>query len=177
MRISIDSIITRMRNDAKYLALKKAFRTSSVFRIPTEELQTEIERIHKMRKIRRLDVDDPKFLDSLISAATQEIGNRSRLVEISVQVVKAVDLLQEGCDNLQDYLLVEYASYLQPFKTKEERTNIVSTAIRPFTKFINKATVLKTQCDMVIKDIDQGGYGLRLMVDAYRVHRAPERNI
>lgn len=177
MKISVESITVKMRNDPKYLRLKKAYKENSVFRIPVDELQTEIERIHKTRKVRRLDVDDPSFLDKLIGAATQEIGNRSRLVEISIQVVKAVDILQEGCDSLQDYLLVEYAAYLQPFKTKEERINIVSAAIRPFRIFIQKASVLRTQCDMVVKDIDQGGYALRLMVDAYRVHRAPERNI
>jgi len=119
MKRDIQSIIKEMKKDAKFKRLRTAFDTLPMYQLPIENLITEIESSHKIRKIRRLNPEDPKFVDALIQANVNDQATRSRMTEIMMTCIRASTTLEAALEALSNHLLITYSEQLRGFRTKE----------------------------------------------------------
>lgn len=177
MKRDLTPLRDTLRKDARCRRLHKLFQELPLYQVPADDWLTEIERIHKSRAIRFLNTGSPRFIEAVVDASVRDQADRSRLTEISMQCYKAESTLSEAVDTLRDYLLLTYSSELSFVRTKEERVKIVNLALAPFLRFVQRAHRVTSMADLVIKDIDKGSWSLRLLVDSYKLHHAPERTI
>lgn len=166
-----------MQEDPKYKRLRNSFDTADTYRIPFDELQKEIETLHKMREIRRLNTDDPAFVDQLIKANTNDQSIRGRLTEVLMKCVRSGASLNSAMDALKYHLLLTYSDALKAYRTKEERQYIVTMALSPFVRYTDRVSALKESAQLVIADIDKGNWAIRTSIDALKLHVAKERFI
>lgn len=174
MKRDIQSIIKEMKKDAKFKRLRTAFDTLPMYQLPIETLITEIESSHKIRKIRRLNPEDPKFVDALIQANVNDQATRSRMTEIMMTCIRASTTLEAALEALSNHLLITYSEQLRGFRTKEERKKVIDIALSSFTKYVSKVITLRDLAQFVVNDIDKGNWSLRLTVDALKIDRAKE---
>lgn len=174
---SLKPIIIKMQADPKYKRLKESFNSLSVYQIPIEELTTEIQTLHKMREIRRLNTQDPEFVDQLVKANTNDQSIRGRLTEILMTCTRATSTLSTAVDALKQHLLMTHSEALRSYRTKEERSYIASMALVSFVRYIDKVATLKECAQLVISDIDKGNWSIRTSIDALKLHSSRERNL
>lgn len=172
---SLKPIILMMQADPKYKRLRNSFDAAETYRIPFDELQKEIETLHKMREIRRLNTDDPAFVDQLIKANTNDQSIRGRLTEILMRCVRAHASLSSAVEALKHYLLLSHSDALKTYRTKEERNYIVVMALMPFVRYTDRVAALKESAQLVISDVDKGNWSIRTSIDALKLHVAKER--
>lgn len=175
MKRDLTPLRDKLRKDARCRRLNKLFQELPLYQVPADDWLSEIERIHKARAIRFLNTSNPRFIESVVDASVRDQADRSRLTEISMQCYKAESTLHEAVDTMRDYLLLTYSSDLAFVRTKEERVKVINLALAPFLRFIERAQRVTNMADLVIKDIDKGSWSLRLLVDSYKLHHAPER--
>jgi hypothetical protein len=77
---------------------------------------------------------------------------------------------------LKYQLVLVYAIDLKAFSTKEERVQVATIALRPFTKFLAEVSGLQQSVNSVIADIDKASWSLKLTVDAIKLVHVPERS-
>lgn len=177
MKVQIQPLLKEMKEDPKYKRLKKTFSEHENFRLPLDSLLDEIKSIHRDRKVRSLNPTDPKFVDKLIIANHDDQGKRSRVTEIMIRSLRAQALLQSAVDSLRFYLLTTFSVELRSFSTKEERTNIVNMALKPFEEFLVDVSVLKESAQLLVNDIDKTAWNLKLSLSALELHVAKERKL
>ena len=173
----IKPIVSAMKKDKRYKRLKEAFDTLPIYQMKIEALNTELETLHKMREIRRLNTEDPHFVDLLIKANTQDQSTRGRATEIMMACVRVGDKLTHAVKLLRDHLLLTYSDDLRSYRTKEERIQVVSIVLQPFEKYITNVSSLRESAQMVVQDIDKGNFSMNLTVRALEMHVARERRI
>ncbi len=174
---SLKPIILKMQEDPKYQRLRNSFDTSETYRIPFDELLKEIETLHKMREIRRLNTEDPAFVDQLIKANTNDQSIRSRLTEILMRCVRAGTSLSSAIEALKHHLLLTHGEILKSYRTKEERQYVVTMSLLPFVRYTTRVTALRESAQLVIADIDKGAWAIRTSIEALKLHVAKERHL
>jgi len=174
---SLKPILLKMQEDPKYRRLRNSFDTADAYRIPFDELQKEIETLHKMREIRRLNTDDPAFVDQLIKANTNDQSIRGRITEIMMRCVRASSSLNSAIEALKHHLLLTHSDALRAYRTKEERQYVVTMALMTFVRYTDRVQALKELAQLVISDIDKGNWSIRTSIDALKLHVAKERFI
>jgi hypothetical protein len=174
---SLKPLILAMRRDARYKRLKGSFDTLPMYQLSTDELVKEVETLHQMREIRRLNSADPHFVDNLIKANTSDQSIRGRLTEIIMTCVKATSSLDDAVDALRYHLLMTFTDELRSYRTKDERVQVVNMVLVNFTKYTQRIAVLKEITQMVVADIDKGAWALRSSVEALKLHTNRESNI
>ena len=174
---SLRPIILKMQEDIKFKRLKETFSTLALYQIPIEELTKEVETLHKMREIRRLNTQDPAFVDQLIKANTNDQSIRGRLTEIMMTCIRASSRLQTAVDALKHHLLLTHGETLKSFRTKEERGYIVNMALVSFTRYLDNVSSLKECTQLIIGDIDKGSWSIRTSIDGLKMHMDRERHI
>lgn len=172
----MNSLISVLRKDKRVLKLKRTFDSVPYFNLPYETLIEEIENIHEVRKVRVLKAKE-NSIDKIIQANIQDQSFRSRLVEISMNALKAQRRLDSAITSLTNYILIEYSENLKVVKTKEERMRLLSISLEPFNRYLKRMNEIKEQADMVIHDIDKAAYSLKLTVDALKVSTQKETYI
>lgn len=170
-------IVSVLKKDSRYKRLKETFNSIPIFRMPVDQYIKEVESIHKLREIRRLNTSDPSFIDKVIKANVSDQGHRSRLTEIQMGCIKYISTLQNAIDSLRQHLLLTYSTELRSLKTKEERLGVVNIALRTFIRAIENVMQLKELSQLVVFDIDKASWSLRLTVDAIKSTTKPEVHI
>lgn len=174
---SLKPLISAMRKDVRYKRLRSSFDTLPVYQLPIDDLVKEVETLHRMREIRRLNAADPHFVDNIIKANTGDQSIRGRLTEIIMTCVKATSSLTDAVDALRYHLLNTFTNELRSYRTKDERVQVVNAVLVNFTKYTQRIAVLKEIAQMVVSDIDKGAWALRSSVEALKLHVSRESNI
>lgn len=171
------SVVKLIRSDPTYQRLRESFETVPIYRLPTDELQKEIETLHKLREVRRLNPLDPRFIDAIVKANTTDQTTRSRLTEISLNCFKAISTLEAAMDSMRKYLIVKYTHELRQYRTKDERLMIINIALKTFLKYIDAVRVVHESASMVVSDIDKAAWSLKLSLMAVQTHSERERTL
>ena len=177
VRKDTSSLVKMLRRDKRYLRLKESFDTLPLFNMPIDQYHKDIDMYHKSRPIRNLNPANPKIVDQLLRASIDDQGYRSRVVAIIMECVRASASLESAVDAYKEYVLVHYSEDLKSLRTKEERMMVIKTAVGSFQKYINKVQVLRDCCDLLVKDIDQGAWSLKLSVQTLELHSQREMTI
>jgi hypothetical protein len=177
IKVQIQPVLKVLRRDPKYKTLLDTFKNHENFNLPLESLLDELKFMHKKRIIRKLNPTDPKFADNVIKAALDDQAKRSRITEIMVRCVRAHALLSSAVDSLRYHLLATYSEELRSFRTKEERAQVVNMVLKQFNSFLTNVSVVKESAQLIVADIDKSAWSLRLVVDTYKIHAAPETRL
>lgn len=177
MKRDLKPIRDRLRNDSRCKRLLSIFQDSSIYKIPFDNLHTEVMEIHKTRSIRYLNRNDGRFIEKIVDASLRDQANRSRLSEIAMQCYRAQSSIEEALEPLQEYLIMTYGPEISFVRTKEERKQLVEMALRPFYKFVSQCSTLRNLIEIVVMDIDKAAWSLKLLISAYELHNRPEQSI
>lgn len=177
MKASTKMVISTLRKDKRYKRLLESFESAPLYNIAREELLDELRQIHELREIRRLNPREDGFVDKLISANTHDQAQRSRCVAIMMQCVNVTAKLVEATDSLKQHFLMEYSDQLRSFRTKEERSMVISTALKKFHKYVHEIDTLREVANLVVSDIDKAAWSLRNSVEALKVHHGREQKL
>lgn len=173
----IQPLLKEIRRDQKYKRLRLSFDEAPMYQLPLDKLIEEVETAHKLRSIRRLNSQDPGFVDAVVVANTLDQGTRSRLTEILMSCARAISTLDRAVEALKQYLLITYSNELKSFRTKEERSMVINMALAPFIRYVERVETLKNIVDLVIVDIDKGGWSLRTSIEVLKIHTSKERTL
>ena len=177
MKRDLRPIRDKIRSDGRCRRLLSIFNESSIYKIAFDDLTKEVLDMHKTRAVRFLSRGDGHFIEKLVDASLRDQASRSRLAEISMHCFRAQSSLMEAVQPLQEYLIMTYGPEMSFVRTKDERKQLVDMALRPFHKFIQQCTTLRSLTDIVIADVDKAAWSLRLMVNAYELTNRPEQTI
>lgn len=171
---NVSDVRLALKKDTRYIRLKELFDTLPVYSMPVEQYQKDIDMYHKTRPVRNLNPTSGNFVDKLIHANIEDQGTRSRVVAIVMECIRAITTLEAAIDRFKDYVLVAYSEELKVVRTKEERLMIIKAVLSVFTKYVDSVKTLKECCEVLIKDIDQAAWSLKLTVQAYEIHSKRE---
>lgn len=177
MITDVSAIVKELRKDERYKRLKNAFDTAPIYQISVSKLLTEIDSLQALRKVRRLNSSDPKFVDRVIEANLYEQVARSRLTEIMMSCIRVQSTLNSAIESLKAYYLTSHSLTLKSVRTKEERLQVINVVLSVFIKYVNKISMLKESANLVISDIDKTSWNLRLIIDAVKISHKPENVI
>jgi DNA repair ATPase RecN len=166
--------IKELKADARVKRLAKTFASTPIFQIDVEKLSEEIANTHKTRPIRRLDLREPKFLDTVIDANTNDQRVRSRYSEIIMECSRAIDKLDDLLDFVTQYLLTTYSMSLRGYRTKEERMYVINSVLRTYRKYKKALVTLREEARLIVEDIDKGGWSLERSIKAMQIHTHKE---
>jgi hypothetical protein len=169
MSTQIEQLLKKIDNDAKILRFDESFCKFSHFNLPIKALQNETETLHRMRLMRTLKTQGSDFVARIVDASMADQAARSRLTEITLQAFKAEKVLITTLESLKDHLLVTYNDDLRIFKTKEERLRIVDIALSRYQKYLNDVTRIQNMVAIVVKDIDQGAWTIKSILEALKL--------
>ena len=154
-------IVSMMRNDSRYKKLKAVFDTNPIYNISADNLIEEVKTIHKLREIRRLNPREEKFARKVVESNTHDQAQRSRITEIMMSCVHITNKLEEAIKALRYHFLLEYSEHLKQFRTKEEKSLVISMAMRGFSRYLSDVKTVRDMAELVLKDIDQGAWSTK----------------
>lgn len=105
----------------------------------------------------------------LIDASLQDLSYRSRLVEIRVKNDLQLATLREAIDAMRRHISTEYSEDLRDFATAEQRRSFVDRVLKNQKTFLAEGEAFIHTLDSLIKDIDQGGYNLKAIVECLKL--------
>jgi hypothetical protein len=171
----------KLKKNIKYRKLMEIFRDSKLYQIPLEKLKEEVMTNHSSRSIRHLikytDDTTVKLVDQVIKANITDQGMRSRLVEIMLQCKRSSSSLRKSIRLFKTYAMVRYDPYLKKFRTKQERASALDVCLAELYDFIDEADLVYDMSELVVKDIDAGGFSLQRTIAALNISFSKERNI
>jgi hypothetical protein len=165
-----------IKSDKRFQRLERNFNDLPYFNLPITQLSAEIESLHRLRSIRKLNPQSPTFIDDVIKAANYDQSVRSRLTEMMLGAFKAEKSLSAAISALKEYLLVRYAEDLAFIRTKSERSAVIDIALHSFVKYVKKVQSLQDEAKIVIEDIDKAGYLVKNFGEILKLVHKPERN-
>ena len=174
VRKDIPALTKSLRKDARYQRMKESFQTLPLFNMPVVQYHKDLDLYHKSRPIRNLNPTSGKIIDQIVRASVDDQAFRSRIVAIMMECVRSSTTLQNAIDAYRDYVLVHYAEELKSLRTKEERMMVIKIATASFSKYVSKVQTLRDCCDLVVKDIDQAAWSLKLTVQTLEIHAKRE---
>ena len=161
--------MAKIRKDSRVRTLKSHFDNLPHFQIPFDEYRTELRDIFGMRTFRRVNQEDPNFLNKLIEAAYTDSNVNSRASEIAMMVRQAIGSLEKSLSRLRDYLLLEYSEDLRLISTKQERKDFIESIFRIFYEYLDTAQVFYEEIQILLTDLRQAGYSIKAIIEAARL--------
>lgn len=159
-----------LRNDDRTKTFAAQFLKTWAPILDVSALNKEIESLHLSRKTKDLRLGAEKVIKSLIETNIQDMGNRSRLCHIKLQINDVSAPLTQHRDALIDYLSTTYQEDLnaEGFRGKASKVEAIMSL-----KLMVQVQVLLTDlqtlwdnCDIVVNDIDQAGFALKRIQEA-----------
>lgn len=161
--LSEDNIFARYRS----------IRDTAAQQLPYESLCDEIAMIQAVRQARTsVHNMSPK---NLLDVSLDEISQRARLTEILVKAKRASAMIQPVVDGLWHHITGTYAEELKSFRTKGERESAISAVLNKGYVLIAELDNLITQCELVIKEIDQTSFALSRIATLFELTIRHER--
>lgn len=170
-------LLKLLRRDERYKKLKHSFDTLPAFQIPIDQHMKDIEMLHKTRPVRLLNPSHPKFVDQVVKANTSDQASRSRVVAIMMECIRAADTLKAAVEAYREYVLFHYADDLKVYRTKDERVALVKAATSRFMRYVDRVTVLSKCCEVLVKDMDQAYWSMKLTAETYKIHAQRESSL
>lgn len=163
-----------IQGDDYFIKLRTMFETGKSFQIDPKSLLSEMARLQSIRISSRIDYKGD-FVRQLIETSSRDQSYRSRLAEIQFSAFRAKHVLSKSVARIRDYLLREYwTDIAKEYRTVKERSDFVDGVLVEFIEFCNDMDHLCSQADILIKDIDQSSWSLKLMRDAVEIHTKRE---
>lgn len=126
--------------------------------------------LHAGRTSRKLYGDKRYSPKSLLDASMNDMGARSRLVEIRVRYSKQIDVLHEACKAMKHSMLTNFSEDINKrFKTVGARNSFTETMIASALETLHEGEALIKILDDLITDIDKASYHLRAVLDALQL--------
>ncbi len=155
----------KIKEDKRYKAVRKLFKTSDLFQLPISEYRSEVRDLFKMLKFRSLTVNGNKALDKLAEAVVQNQSYRSRMTEIYAHLTESTRTLDRLLDRFMDYATVTYARDLKAVGAAKERSSAIRAVMETYYKYADEARLLTEEIDLYMKDIDKAGFAAKALVD------------
>jgi hypothetical protein len=157
-------MIEELKSDEQYLAFKRI--VSTVFRsMNIDENLKEAEFLHKSRKSRTLHSRKMQVTD-LQEAILNDMGNRSRLVEIRTLLTRQQELLSTAISTIRRHIKVFHKEALSEEAPKAlDKTAYIDNLIDKPLRMQSRIDWATSIIDTYVKDIDQTGYSLKSSVD------------
>jgi hypothetical protein len=167
-----------IRSNPRFVRLRNNFDSLPMYQLPLDDYHKEVITYHKARSIQRLNNKSPDFIDSVVEACTTDISTRSRMTYITIVCVKSSKSLDLAIDLLSDYLMSNYSDKIKKIaSTISERQKFIDSVLRDFKEYVRKVETLKLCCELLVKDIDQSSYQMKMIVETFRIDRKPETRL
>jgi hypothetical protein len=158
-----------IRESSDYKRFKKIVQQVQA-RLNIEKDTEEALALHAGRTSRKLYGDKRYSPKSLLDASSNDMGARSRLVEIRVRYSKQIDVLHEACKAMKHSMLTNFADSISAkFKTVGARNSFTETMIASALEVQHEGDALIKLLDTLIEDIDKTGYHLSNMTDILKL--------
>lgn len=139
-------------------------------RLNIEKDTAEALALHAGRTSRKMFGDKRFSPKALLEAASNDMGSRSRLVEIRVRYSKQIDVLHEACKAIKHSMLTNFSERInERFKTVGARNSFTETMIATALEIQHEGDALLKLLDTLIEDIDKTGYHLSNMTDILKL--------
>ena len=158
-----------IRESSDYRKFKRIV-TQVEARLNLEKDYEEAQALHSGRTSRKLYGDKRYSPKSLLDASSNDMGARSRLVEIRVRCSKQIDVLKDACDAMKYSMLTNFSSEINKrFTTVGARKAFTETMIARALEVQNEGQAFIKALDSFIEDIDKSGYHLSNMTDILKM--------
>lgn len=157
-----------LRKDKKYKKLSQVLEVAQQ-RINVEQDRVQAFSLHAGLESRSLYGKRALSPKAVLSATSQMMANRSRLVEMRARATENISYLHQACKEFKRYALTAYEDEFKDYRTKEQRDALLDVVMRPALEFIGEADTLIDILDNLIKDIDQSGHSVRHIVDILKL--------
>lgn len=157
--------------------MRRSLRRLKATELDLRSLQSELSTMHAARATRALRTKQVLggSANVLIDATILDMTYRSRCTEIRMQVLAEKLDRDEVLTNLRKYILTQYAKRLKVnFKTITAQKNYVDVLLDSYTSVSKRMDHLLQIAILVSDDIDQSGWGLKLIKETLEALR-PER--
>lgn len=126
--------------------------------------------LHAGRTSRKLYGDKRYSPKSLLDASSNDMGSRSRLVEIRVRCSKQIDILHDACKAMKHSMLTNFSEQIGArFKTVGDRQAFAETMMAQALEVERNGQGFIKLLDSLIEDIDKSGYHLSNMTDILKL--------
>ena len=104
--------------------------------------------------------------DAIVRARSEISDARTKLVDKKITVMRERALLRDVASDLNAYLQAKYINHLGSVKNKQGRDALVTKALSPITRRIDKLNSAFDVIEEVIRDYDSRAYGVRDVISA-----------
>lgn len=168
MKNAIDDlsrIRMKVKDDKRYKKIRHMFKNNDIFQLPVNEYREEVKQLFSMRKIRTVNINSPDALNKLAESIVQDQSYRSRITEILAIVSSSYKTLDDLLERFQDYVTVTYANDLKAVGAAKERERTVKNIMAEYYRYCDNLSLLISEIDLYLKDIDKAGYAFKSLVD------------
>ena len=140
----------------------------------------ELKTMHKSRTLRAIGLEEaPPTGKKLAKAALVDQAYRSRIVEIVMSLLTSKNLLNRSIHGIKKHLQVTYAELVKDdgYTTARAQDAVFATRLDFATSISEEIESAVEMCDLVLKDIDQGGFAIKHSVEALVVATKREFNV
>lgn len=133
----------------------------------------EILRIHKLRSSRSMT--KKSNTKNMIEVSISEMANRSRLVELRLNMHKVYNALNFAITTLHDFCRVKYSAHLG--SNREQRDALLSSITSDGSQFLDQIASVLEISQEVISDIESTAWTLKRVVEIKELETRPENKI
>ena len=157
-----------LNKDAEFARFRN-IRNTVEAAIDCEEILREAEFLHSARSSRKLST--AALTPSMIQKAlTGDMAARSRLTELRVLCSRTYELLSVAMSNVRRHIQTEYYEELSEYgKTQQDRRAAMDRLISKSIRLQSQIESTQETVDLYIKDIDQTAFGLRNLIDIFKI--------
>jgi hypothetical protein len=137
-------------------------------------IDSEIKTLHAGRLVRNLTASKINA-QKMIEAVSREVSYRSRIVEIRISLVDQRINLKRSLSVIKNYLLSEFV--VEGLRTKSDRQAYFSRYLGVAEFLLAEIDRLISNCDYIVKDIDQAGFGTKLIAESLEMIYVREKSI
>lgn len=167
--VDLDDLLRSIQEDPKF----KKFR--EIVKNVRTKLRVEADRQEAMsllanRSSRTLHSDRKQFSPKAVAEATaNDMGARTRLVELRVKSKVQVDILEDACKAIKSHVITEYSEEMAGYSNAEQRNALIERIQGTARTLIVEGTAMINLFDDIIKDIDASSFGISRLSEMIQV--------
>lgn len=159
-KVGGDALFRKLVDDDAFKKYKRIVKSIQE-RYDLEALMEEANALHSGRSSRNLKGTNPGG-QKIADAALLDGSYRSRMSQIMVNLFRQRDLLEISIQAAKAHIVKNYSDVIPAYRTKAERSTFLDTYVaKGVTMLSNIESVIKC-LELLIKDIDQMSFTLRL---------------
>lgn len=170
--------LKKIRKDERLIKFKSMLE-GGLYSFDTEKHIKEIRMLHSTREIRTMRVEDLiyKGHKKLLKVVNEEVANRSRVVEIKMDVQAILEKLEDHVDRMKRYLISTYDREMNAAgqTTVSARNDYTRSLLDKGFQQIAHLKSLNKFAEIVIDDIDQGKWRVNSITTILELNLQRER--